>query len=284
LIDFFGALGDIKDKRIRAMHNLSFVEDPTRILRAVRFSKRFGFKISKQTLGHIKNTIKLDIFKGLLGQRLTSELKNVLEEDIAIEAVSTLDELGVLRQIDPAIDWNDEMRSLFSRARETLAWYRLLYTDQKCEIWLVLFLALTDQLKDARFKKLAARLAITGKRNTAIIDARRSGLRALNKISAKPGPKNSEIYRLLKPQPIEVVLYLMEKSDDEAIRKVFSDFITKFSRMETALNGAALKRLGVKEGPRIGKILKQLLDKRLNGEISTKAEEEKIVRACKAKR
>ena len=133
--------------------------------------------------------MKLDIFKGVLGQRLTSELKNVLEENIAIEAVSMLDELGVIKQIDPAIDWNDEMRSLFARARETLAWYRLLYTDQECRVWLVLFLALTDQLKDARFKKLAARLTITGKRNTAIIVGRRSGLRALKKISAKPGPK-----------------------------------------------------------------------------------------------
>ncbi len=280
LIDFFGAQGDIKDKRIRAIHNLSFVEDPTRILRAVRFSERFGFKIAKQTLTHIKNTMKLDIFKGVSGARLADELKNILEEDIAIEAVSKLQTLGVLKQIEPSIEWNADMRSLFARARDTLAWYRLLYMDEGVEVWLVLFLALTDQIKDAQLRALARRLSITGKRNLAVIEGRRPGLKALKKIAGKPKPKlmMSEVYHLLKPLPIEVILYLMEKTEDEATRKIFSDFITRLSPMETALSGAALKRLGVKEGPRMGNILTELLDKRLNNEISTKEEEEAVVR------
>ena len=280
LIDFFGAQGDIKDKSIRAIHNLSFVEDPTRILRAVRFSERFGFKIAKQTMTHIKNTMKLDIFKGVSGARLADELRNILEEDIAIEAVGKLQELGVLKQIDASIDWNADMRSLFARARDTLAWYRLLYMDRKVDVWLVLFLALTDQLKDARLKALAGRLSITGKKNMAVIEGRRAGLRALKKIAGKPKPKlmMSEVYHLLKPLPVEVILYLMEKTEDEATRKIFSEFITRLSPMKTELSGAALKRLGVKEGPRMGSILTGLLDKRLNSEISTKEEEEEVVR------
>ena len=227
-------MADIKDKRIRAIHNLSFVEDPTRILRAVRFSRRFGFKISKQTLSHIKNTMKLDIFKGVSGARLAMELKNILEEDIAAQAVADLAELGVLKHIDPLIVYDEKLRSLFARARETLAWYRLLYTDRKHQVWLVLFLALTDQLKDAGFRKLAARLSIAGKKNTAVIEARRAGLRAFKKITGKPKPKKSEIYRQLKPLPIEIILYLMEKSDDEKVKKMFSDFITNLSQIETA--------------------------------------------------
>lgn len=284
LIDFFGAQGDIKDKRIRAIHNLSFVEDPTRILRAVRFSERFGFKIAKQTLAHIKNTMKLDIFKGVSGARLADELKNILEEDIAVEAVSELHKLGVLKQIDASIDWNAQMRSLFVRARDTLAWYRLLYTDRKVEVWLVLFLALTDQLKDARLCALAKRLSITGKKDLAVIEGRRAGLRALKKITGKPRLKMSELYHLLKHLPIEVVLYLMEKTDDEATKKLFSEFITRLSPMETALSGVELKRLGVKEGPRMGTILTVLLDKRLNDEISTKEDEVALVRGLVEKK
>ena len=274
LIDFFGALSDIKDKRIRAIHNLSFVEDPTRILRAVRFSKRFGFIISKQTLAHIKNTMKLDIFKGVSGQRLALELKNILDEDIADDALSALSDLGVLKQIEPGIDYNDEMSALFGRARETLAWYRLLYLDDERKVWLVLFLALTDQLTDAKLKAFAKRLGITGKKNLSVIEGRREGLRVLKRIAAKPEMKSAVLYHLLKPLPIEIVLYLQEKSADEVIKKVISDFLTRLTLIETELDGAALKRLGVKEGPRIGKILSQLLRKRLNGEIDTKAQEE----------
>ncbi|MBE9531348.1 MAG: CCA tRNA nucleotidyltransferase, partial [Proteobacteria bacterium] len=258
--------------------NLSFVEDPTRILRAVRFSKRFGFKISKQTLTHIRNTIKLDIFKDVSGARLALELKSILEEDIVIEALVELDELGVLEQLDPTIVLNDEMLSLFTRARETLSWYRLLYTDEKVEVWLVLFLALTDQLKEAAFKRLVKRLSIAGKKISAVVEGRGGGLRALRKISSNPDMKSSELYHLLKPLEIEVILYLLEKSDDEEIRRHFSDYITRMVNIKCSLSGAALKRLGVKEGPGIGKVLGQLLDMRLNGVVSTKAEEIALVK------
>ncbi|MEE9543884.1 MAG: CBS domain-containing protein [Thermodesulfobacteriota bacterium] len=214
LMDFFGALGDIKEKTVRAMHNLSFVEDPIRILRAVRFSERFAFKIAPQTLNHMKNTIKLDIFNGVSGARLALELKNILEEDIVIEAVSKLHSLGVLSQIQPKIKWDAEMAALFSRARDTLAWYRLLYTDEQVRVWLVLFLALTDSLKEGELKKLAVRLNITGKKELAIIEGRRAGLKALKRIERKPGPAPSAVYHLLKPLPVEVILYLMEKTKD----------------------------------------------------------------------
>ena len=285
LIDFFGALGDIKEKTIRAIHNLSFVEDPTRILRAVRFSERFGFKIAPQTLNHMKNTLKLDIFKGVSGTRLADELKNILEEDIVIEAVSKLHSLGVLAHIDPRIKWDLETAALFKRARDTLAWHRLLYTDEKVQVWLVLFLALTDPLKEVALKKLAARLSIAGKKKLAIIEGRREGLKALKKIQNSPAAAPSAVYHLLKPLPIEVILYLMEKTKDEASRKLFSDFITKLSVQETALKGAGLKKLGVKQGPEIGRVLRLLLDMRLDNEISTKSQEVLVVkRLLKGKR
>ena len=278
LIDFFGALGDIKEKSVRTIHNLSFVEDPIRILRAVRFSERFGFKITPQTMHHMKNTLKLDIFRGVSGPRLADELKNILEEDIVIEAVSKLHSLGVLAHIDPKIKWDAELSALFSRARDTLAWHRLLYTGETVHVWLVLFLALTDSLKEVELKRLTTRLGITGKKKLAVIEGRRAGLRALKRIETRPGPLNSVVYHLLKPLPIEVILYLMEKTKDEPSRKLFSDFITKLSVMDTALKGAGLKKLGVRQGPRIGTVLGLLLDKRLDGKISTKTEEIEFVK------
>ena len=80
LIDFFSALKDIKEKTIRVLHNLSFVEDPTRVFRAIRFEQRFGFTIGRLTVGLIENAVRMDFFKRLDGRRVFSELRLLLEE------------------------------------------------------------------------------------------------------------------------------------------------------------------------------------------------------------
>jgi len=80
LVDYFGAQKDIKEKVIRVLHNLSFVEDPTRVLRAIRFEQRFEFKIGKLTLALMKNAVAINCFKDLSGRRLFLELKLLLSE------------------------------------------------------------------------------------------------------------------------------------------------------------------------------------------------------------
>ena len=80
LIDFFGAQRDIKEKTIRVLHSLSFVEDPTRVFRAIRFELRFGFKIGKHTLDLIKNAVKLNFLAKIRGKRIWTELALILQE------------------------------------------------------------------------------------------------------------------------------------------------------------------------------------------------------------
>ena len=280
LIDFFGAQRDIKEKTVRAIHNLSFVEDPTRILRAVRFSERFGFGIAKQTLSLIKSTLKLDCYRQLSGARLRDELRNILKEDIAAPALTRLSELGVLGLIDPQIRWDARMESLFERARDTLAWYRLLYRREPVEVWLVLFLALTDQVDDISLMALAARLNIDGRRTREVLGARCKGVGALNRLRRDGSLRASEKYQLINPLPLEVTLYLMERSEDEAIKKLLSDYIrVERGAVKTLLSGADLMEIGVREGPDVGRLLDKLLAKRLDGEIETREDEEVFIKA-----
>ncbi len=281
LIDFFGAQVDIKGKSIRAIHNLSFVEDPTRILRAVRFSERFGFAIAKQTRNLIKNTIKLDIFKSLSGTRLQGELRNILKEEIASPALQRLDELGLLVLIDPHLKWDDSMARLFERARDTLAWYRLLYREEPVDKWLVLFLALTDQLDEIELNALSSRLKMAGKKLCAVLGARPRGREALQMMRRMKGDSAispSQIYHLLRPLPLEVILYMMEKGDDESVKESISDYITTYQDVETILTGEDLIAFGMVAGPKVGEALDGLLDGRLNGEIVTREDEESFVR------
>lgn len=278
LVDFFGAQKDLKEKTIRVLHNLSFVEDPTRAFRAVRFSVKFGFKIGTHTLNLIKNALKHKLFEHISGARLLDELRHILEEDMATRAVGMLDELGLLELIHEKISWNEEREAFFEKAHEALIWHRLLYTEEKAEGWLVLFLALTDEVTQAELDGLAARLTLAGKKRLEVVRSRTTGLKALGKINAGLMGSNSELFALLEPIPLEVLLYLMARSPSEGAKKALSNYITALKGTKTFLRGRDLMEMGVPEGPLVGDLLKLILCRRLDGELVTKEDEVKFVK------
>lgn len=278
LIDFFGGQKDIKEKVIRVLHNLSFVEDPTRMLRAVRFSEKFGFKIGKHTLNLIKNSVRIDVFTHLSGPRLLDELKNILEEEAAYKPIRRLQELGLLGLIHRSILWDSEREHFLERAVETITWHQLLYTKERPEGWLVLFLALTDTLNEQEYEGLTARLLISGRKRCRVLGGRAEGLRALGRLDLGLVKKNSEIYDLFIATPLEIILYLMAKARNEETRRSLSTYITRLRETRPMLKGTDLKALGVEEGPAIGEVLRDLLKKRLDNEIATREEEEAFVK------
>jgi len=108
LTDFFAGQRDLKDKIIRVIHNLSFVEDPTRIFRAIRFEQRFGFKIGKLTAGLIKNAVKMDFFRKLSGLRVLTELRYILEERHPVRAVIRLSDYNLLQVLHSEVKLNNK--------------------------------------------------------------------------------------------------------------------------------------------------------------------------------
>lgn len=278
MTDFFGAERDIKEKTIRVLHNLSFVEDPTRVLRAVRFSEKFGFRIDRHTLNLIKNAVKLDVFRRVSGPRMLEELKSILSEESAARAVSALHGLGVLGLIHNALAWDVDREFFFEKTREALAWHRLLYTKDVVEEWLTLYLALTDALEQAEFSGLSKRLGIAGRKSDSVINAREDGLRALGRISTGLVQKNSALYGLLSPLPLEVVIYLLAKAQKEPAKKALAAYVTRLKTTSTELKGNDLKKMGIKQGRVIGEVLQAVFQKRLDGEILTRADEEVFVK------
>ncbi len=113
LLDFFNAMKDIKKKLIRVLHNLSFIDDPTRVFRAVRFEQRFGFKIVRTTEGLIKDIVAMNLFDRLADYRISSELKLILQEKDPLPAIKRLEGLGIFKLIRPRAEHNKEMERLF---------------------------------------------------------------------------------------------------------------------------------------------------------------------------
>jgi tRNA nucleotidyltransferase (CCA-adding enzyme) len=278
LIDFFGAEKDIRDKTIRTLHSLSFVEDPTRALRAVRFSERYGFKIGKHTLNLIKNTIKKSTIKAVSGKRLRDELQNILMEENPGASLKRLDEIGILSMLSKNLRWDKYQSTLFKRTKETLAWFRILETDTPVDEWAVQLLSITDQLNERELLLLVKYLSISNRHRLSTIKARPKALLALKLISERKTLKKSTLYSLLIGLPIETLLYLMSKAARVNERKKISDFISRLRHLKCELTGRDLKRLGIKEGPEIGKTLNILLKAKIDEKIENKDDEIKFVK------
>ena len=119
MFDFFGGQGDLKDRSVRVLHNLSFIEDPTRLFRAVRFEQRLGFTIGRQTERLMASAVRLRSVKKIAGVRILHELEQILDEPRVVSALERLDHFELLKFIDPQL-----------RLIDTLPVYLLLLNGQ----------------------------------------------------------------------------------------------------------------------------------------------------------
>ena len=279
MIDFFGGQRDIKDRIIRVLHSLSFVEDPTRVFRAVRFEQRFGFSIGKHTLRLIKNAVSLDIFSRLSGKRLLTELRLILEEQDPRPVIRRMAQLDLLRAIHPAIRYTARLRKVLDRTYDVLTWYELLYRTKRPEKWMVYLMALLSGLKREQLKEALDRLGLSGRRYAIFTDGVFMGLKALDYLTRKKDLRPSQVFLSLRDLKLEVLLYLMARTDSEQARHRISRFITEFRRVRPILSGKDLKALGLEPGPVFRKILERLRLERLDGRIKTRADEISLARS-----
>jgi len=277
LIDYFGGQKDIKEKVIRVLHNLSFVEDPTRILRAIRFEQRFGFKIGKLTLALIKNAVKINCFKDLSGRRLFLELKLILKEQDPIKSIERMYEFDLLQFISPEIQFNDLLRSLLEEIKNVIAWYRLLYLEDPLEPWKVYWLGLTSRLDTKNFKALLERMGVSDLEQRTMISQKEPLKEILDQLYRFEG-NNATLYTLLLPYDTETLLYLMAKANSEKVKRLISTYFTKLKGTKIQLRGRDLLKIGLEPGPIFKEIFDRLLEAKLNGLVKTKEDEIRLVR------
>ncbi len=279
LIDFFGGQRDLKDGVIRVLHSLSFVDDPTRIFRAIRFEKRFGFKIGKHTLRLIRNSLKIGILERLSGKRLVTELRHIMEEPEVLEILKRLQELRVLQAVHPALGLNEEILSRIKRIRDVTVWYRLLYASPRAEEWLVLLAGLVSGLDAGQRQAIARRLALAGKRARFIERGPADAKWLWQRLESRGEEmKNSEICALLSRFSIETLLLAMAWSEEsERPKRIISLYITRLRHIRPVTTGQDLKRLGFTPGPIYRRILDRLKEARLNGEVGSRAQELELV-------
>jgi len=279
LIDFFGAQRDIKEKTIRVLHSLSFVEDPTRVFRAIRFEHRFGFQIGKHTLNLIKNAIKMNFLSKIKGKRIWTELSLIMLEDEPEKILKRLQELDLLKFISPYLIFNKDKEKLFNQMHAVFKWYELLYRGKPCDRLPYYILGLIDHMKHEEVVEFCKKTEMTEtlkKRTIENIEKIRDALVKLG--TGIVGMKKSEIYKLFEPLSQEGKLFIMAKTKSEETKKALSNYITYIDTFKTILTGEDLKKLGIKEGPLYKEILDKLKEAKIDMNLKTKEEETNFIK------
>jgi len=281
LMDFFGAQRDIKEKIIRVLHSLSFVEDPTRILRAIRFEQRFNFRIDGQTHRLIKNAVQLKLFHKLSGSRLTHELQLIVEEDNVLECLTRLHELKLMAAIHPLLALDDERMRVLSEVHKVHTWYKLLYLEPKANSWRLFMLGLTMGLERDQLELVCQRLRFPERELRDFLGLRDQLGDTLAKLMVWQDGQSalSEIYFTLAPLPVEAVLFLMARSRREAIRKNISLFLTRLRTQELFIDGSDLKALGLQSGPVFAHILRKVRAALVDGEAVTREKQLELAKS-----
>lgn len=276
LVDFFDGQEDIRNKRIRTLHALSFVEDPTRMFRAVRFEQRYGFRMGAQCERFMRNAIDdLHLIHHLSGSRICHELELMMEERNPFLSFRRMDDLGLLSEVHPLLRMNNEKRDMADRVRRVLEWYMRMYLPEEPDLLMLMLLALCRRAPGQDVENLLDRLQFSGRRKRETMLVRSSIVAArqgMNRWEKKNG-SISELHRLLGKEPLETLLYLLAQEDGEEQHEKLTRYIYKGRQMKPDVNGDDLILMGVKPGPMIGRILNEVLIAKMDDESMSREEQ-----------
>jgi len=272
LIDYFAGRQDLKEKSLRVLHSLSFIDDPTRILRAVRLELRLGFRMSPETLHLAHVALSEGVFDQLSGSRLREELGLLLDDpDLAVRGLERLAELGVLRAVDPLFDLNGVVSERLRHARAAHDWYRLEgISDPPVQAWRLLLMALAGDFATVDLNRLADRLLLAGEDRT-LLTGFPARLAAAREVLEHREPLPHQVAEALEPLGGEELLLLMAEGIEE-VRVWVRRYLTDLRGLRLGIRGSDLLAAGISPGPRIGEALRATLRARLDGRIGESGE------------
>jgi tRNA nucleotidyltransferase (CCA-adding enzyme) len=266
LIDPHQGRADLDHGLIRVLHPASFSDDATRILRAIRYEQRLAFELEAETGRLLRRDIPM--LDTISGDRIRHELDLILKEDRPESAIQRLGELKALARIGPCLRGNGRIAGQFARARAA---------GKPGQLPWLYFCLLIHPCSDGDIEQLVDRLNTPAKLTRAMCDTVRlkDDLHLLDNPALKPG----DIYDLLHVYDPLAVQANAIASKSTAVHKHLRLFLTKLRLVRPLLDGEDLKRLGIASGPEMGRILKSLHRARLEGEIKTRTDEERLALA-----
>tara|TARA_B100001964_G_scaffold187541_1_gene208543 strand:+ start:3770 stop:5086 length:1317 start_codon:yes stop_codon:yes gene_type:complete len=275
LYDFFGGQSDLKDHVIRVLHKRSFIDDPTRVFRAVRFEHRLGFRICEPTLLLLESATREKLFEKLSAERLFNEAVLILEEQKPEEALLRMNELGLLKFIHPELCFRVESNQLMNHCKETLVWFELNFPGREVRRWVVMMMALFDSLandcRDEMLQKFksAKKILSCPLVNLAKVEAATAKLH-------KPVVSPSFVGKAFENLTNEALVFMAAKQTGEGIKALVTSYLTNIKDIRPFINGEDILKMGVSPSPIISNILEQVMEAQLDGKLKSRHEALKL--------
>lgn len=274
LVDYFNSQNDLKERRIQVLHNLSFVEDPTRIFRAIRFESRLDFTITKHTEKLIKNTVQMNLFDRVEEPRFFHELKLILSEDNPIPALRRMATLKLFPFLWPDLRPNLKIDRRFlhflTQANQAISWFKLLYLPDKIEPWMVYLLAIMSRSRTKELIAFCNRFSLPPRQRRKLIVQKTEAERVAQEMQKRPFLRPSETYWLLHELDIEGLLYLMAIARKRYIQQAVSHYVTTWRNVVPLVRGDELKAMGYIPGPLFRTIRNHLIEVQLDGQVGSR--------------
>ncbi|HAW50618.1 TPA: hypothetical protein DCX16_06690 [bacterium] len=270
LVDIFSGMDDIKERKIRILHPKSFIDDPTRIFRAIRFESRLGFRMDTETEKMAKESINMNALSHISRERIRNELFFILSDERPQRALVRLKELGVLSTIYPRLSVDEKG---FMDAYD--AFLQISIFGEEIDISIINLMVLTDKLSSEELENFLSHLKFKVDIKKKLKEIRKK--KGIVTFLRRKYLKNSEIYEKLKDISIEGLIYLMSKTKNKLVKKRIFLFLTSLKDEKIYLSGDDLKAFGIKPGPIYRKLLKNLFHLKLDGVIKTRDDEIKYV-------
>ena len=278
LLDFWNGLNDLNAGLVRVLHSLSFVDDATRILRAVRYEQRFGFRIEERTLELLRDA--LELLDRVTPARIRHELERILEEEEPEKAMLRLDELYVLQTLHPDLRMAPEMAHQFARLRELCGQEGADRVLVETPIVLLYWGIITYPIPPDALAALQERLGL--KQETFRLMQSLARLRARLPVLGDPAARPSQIVAALDDiSPIALAL-LPVVSGDRQVLAALDRYCHEWRDVQASLDGNDLQALGLPRGAIYRTVLADLRAGRLDGTINSREEEVACVRRIAA--
>ena len=264
IVDPLGGRADLDTGLLRVMHDQSFADDATRILRAFRYQARFGMALEPHTAELLRG--HAGMLRTISGDRVRHELERIFQEAAPEQALELASEAGALQAIHPALAWDGNLSEQAAHARD----------EGHGEAGL--YLALVGlRMSEGDAGEAAGRLALSGGLSRIFTSAPR--LAALREDIEEPGLSRSRLFDILSVYDDRAIVACRIASDSRIMKERLLLYLEELTKVQPVLDGNDLLALGVPQGPHMGRVLAELQRARLDGEVETKSGEESLVGA-----
>lgn len=283
LLDVYRGERDLRARTIRVLHAGSFQDDPTRIFRAIRFEKRFGFRLERTTARLLAQAASTNLIQQLSGPRLQNEILLLFAEHDPVRAIARLRQLKLLRFLHRCLCYTTKVKRVVTAVPKAFSWWARRFPDSVIDRPIVYLMALSNESSPVVVAAMIRRLVLSREQAKNVSAGGRRIDRALKRLTNKGTVRPSQVYRLLENFSNEALVLLLAKqvSAQYGVRlsllKRHLVAYVKNKAIKTALTGRDLQAMGLQPGPQYKTILGKLLDARIDGMITTEADERAFV-------